>query len=85
MRRRRIRHRAHRMDVSLEHHAPAYLDEEYPIAISVTNMDTCPLEIVVDVLLQPPEIDHAGAFEVVSDCFLSLMQDLSSLQSTASS
>jgi hypothetical protein len=55
-----VRHRPHRVDVALAHQAPAYLDEEYPIAIDITNKDDRPLEVVVDVLLQPTEIDHAG-------------------------
>ena len=56
----RVHHRPHRVAVVLEHQAPAYLDEEYPIAIDITNMDDRALEVVVDVLLQPTEIDHAG-------------------------
>jgi trafficking protein particle complex subunit 11 len=46
--------------VSFDHQSPAYLDEEYPITIDITNTDNQELDIVVDVLLQPTEIDHAG-------------------------
>lgn len=44
----------------MSHHAPAFLDEEYPIIIEVTNADDRDMEIHVDVLLQPTDIDHAG-------------------------
>lgn len=56
-----VRHRAHLVDVSLSHPAPAYLDEEYPIIVSVTNIDDHDLNIVVDVLLHPAE-DDTGMF-----------------------
>ena len=56
-----VRHRSHLVDVSLSHPAPAYLDEEYPITISVTNVDDHDLSVVVDVLLQPPA-DDSGMF-----------------------
>jgi hypothetical protein len=46
--------------VFLSHRAPAYLDEEYPIMIDVINEDDRELDIVIDVLLQPTEIDDAG-------------------------
>lgn len=48
------------MLLSLDHQSPAYLDEEYLIAIDITNVDSQELDIVLDVLLQPTEIDHAG-------------------------
>jgi hypothetical protein len=46
--------------VSVEYQAPAYLDEEYPIVINIINEDHRPLDILLDVLLQPSEIDDAG-------------------------
>ncbi|KAI0079255.1 hypothetical protein K474DRAFT_1617849 [Panus rudis PR-1116 ss-1] len=57
-----VRHRPHVVHVSLAHHAPAYLGEEYPIVIDVTNGDDRDLDIVVDVLLQPTEIEEADNF-----------------------
>jgi trafficking protein particle complex subunit 11 len=45
------------VDVLLSHPTPAYLDEEYPITISVTNVDDHDLNVVVDVLLHPAEGD----------------------------
>jgi hypothetical protein len=48
--------------VSLSHHAPAFLDEEYPILIDITNADDRDMDVVVDVLLQPTDIDHAGKY-----------------------
>ncbi|KAJ7099520.1 Gryzun, putative trafficking through golgi-domain-containing protein [Mycena belliarum] len=52
-----VRHRPHNIIMSLSHQAPAYLNEDYPIAIEVTNADGRELEIVADVLLQPTEVD----------------------------
>ncbi|THH12527.1 hypothetical protein EW146_g7608 [Bondarzewia mesenterica] len=57
-----VRHRPHLVQVSLSHHAPAYLDEEYPITIDITNLDNRAFHVVLDVLLQPTEIDEAGEF-----------------------
>ncbi|TFK44945.1 Gryzun, putative trafficking through golgi-domain-containing protein [Crucibulum laeve] len=54
-----VKHRPHNVSVSLNHQSPAYLDEDYPIDIEVTNLDTRELDVVVDVLLQPTEIDYA--------------------------
>ncbi|KAJ6491785.1 Gryzun, putative trafficking through golgi-domain-containing protein [Mycena vitilis] len=54
-----IRHRPHNVLMSLSHKAPAYLDEDYPILIEVTNADDRELEVMADVLLQPTEIDGA--------------------------
>jgi trafficking protein particle complex subunit 11 len=54
-------HRPHVIDVSLSHQPPAYLDEEYPIIVSVTNVDDHDLNVVVDVLLHPAE-DDTGMF-----------------------
>lgn len=48
------------MNVAVEHHAPAYLGEEFPVRIDVTNADDRELDIVVDVLLHPLEAEHAG-------------------------
>ncbi|KAJ7350608.1 Gryzun, putative trafficking through golgi-domain-containing protein [Mycena albidolilacea] len=52
-----IRHRAHSIVMTLSQKAPAYLDEDYPILIEVTNADDRALEVTADVLLQPTEID----------------------------
>ena len=57
---RSVRHRSHQLLVSLSHHAPAFLDEEYPILIDITNADDRDMDVVVDVLLQPIDIDHAS-------------------------
>lgn len=48
------------LEVSITHESPAYLDEEYPIIIKITNTDHRELLIVVDILLQPSEVDHEG-------------------------
>jgi len=52
--------------VSLIHQVPAYLDEEYPIVISITNEDDRALDVILDILLQPSEIDEAGTQICVS-------------------
>ena len=44
----------------MTHDVPAYLDEEYPVTIEVTNADDRTLEVVADILLQPSEIEGAG-------------------------
>ncbi|KAH7910026.1 Gryzun, putative trafficking through golgi-domain-containing protein [Hygrophoropsis aurantiaca] len=54
-----VRHRPHELSVSFRHAEPALLDEEYPIAIEITNTDERDLDISVDVLLQPVEVDTA--------------------------
>ncbi|KIK09233.1 hypothetical protein K443DRAFT_671719 [Laccaria amethystina LaAM-08-1] len=62
-----ITHVPHQLDVSLVHHAPAFLDESYPIVVQVTNTDSRTFDIVVDILLQPTEIDDAVNYIVVDD------------------
>ena len=57
----RVRYRSHHVQVSIVHSGPAYLGEEFPIEINVTNGDDKELDVVVDVLLQPTEIDEAGS------------------------
>ncbi|KAI0002431.1 Gryzun, putative trafficking through golgi-domain-containing protein [Russula compacta] len=54
-----VRYRPHRVQVSLAHQSPAYLDEEYPIVISIVNEDDRQLDVLLDVLLQPTEVDEA--------------------------
>lgn len=56
-----VRHRPHRLSISISHQEPALLDEAYPIVVEITNTDDRPLDVVVDVLLQPTEVDEAGA------------------------
>ncbi|TFK74712.1 hypothetical protein BDN72DRAFT_812681 [Pluteus cervinus] len=54
-----VRHRLHRIHVGVAHQAPAYLNEEYPINIEITNVDEEELDVSIDVLLQPTEVDEA--------------------------
>ncbi|KDR75635.1 hypothetical protein GALMADRAFT_268205 [Galerina marginata CBS 339.88] len=61
------KHRAHLLKLAFHHHAPAYLDEDYPIEIEVTNTDTRDLDVIINVLLQPTEIDDAVNWIVVDD------------------
>jgi len=53
-----VRHRPHELAISFSHQAPALLDEEYPIVVDVTNIDERHLDISVDVLPQPTEVDE---------------------------
>lgn len=53
------------MKISFHHEAPAYLDQDYPITIEVTNIDIRDLDVVVNILLQPTEIDDAGMVVVL--------------------
>ena len=56
------------MKISFNHEGPAYLDQDYPITIEVTNTDIRDLDIVVNILLQPTEIDDAGMLEIYMWC-----------------
>ena len=62
---RRVNHRAHQLKISFHHEGPAYLDQEYPITVEVTNTDIRDLGVVVNILLQPTEIDEAGMLVVL--------------------
>jgi hypothetical protein len=55
-----VRYRPHRLQVSLTHQSPAYIDEEYPIVINIINDDYRALDVLIDILLQPTDIDEAG-------------------------
>ena len=57
----KVRWRNHRIQVAISHDGPAYIGEEFPIEINITNEDERELDVVLDVLLQPTEIDEAGA------------------------
>ena len=63
----RVRYRKYRLQVLLSYHGPAYLDEGFTVEINVTNDDDRELDIVVDALLQPTEIDEAGQSACPSD------------------
>ncbi|KAG8221229.1 glutathione transferase omega-1 [Butyriboletus roseoflavus] len=62
-----VRHRPHQISVSFLHHEPALLDEAYPIVVELTNTDDRALDVVVDVLLQPTEVDAAVQFITFDD------------------
>ncbi|KAF5317621.1 hypothetical protein D9758_018225 [Tetrapyrgos nigripes] len=55
----RVLYPPHSTVISLSHQSPAYLNEEYPITVEITNSDAKELDITMDVLLQPTEIDYA--------------------------
>lgn len=55
-----MRHRQHQVHVAVAQQAPAYLNEDYPIVLEITNGDDQALDISLDVLLQPTEIDGAS-------------------------
>lgn len=56
----RVRSRPHQLHVLISHSGPAYLDEEYPITVKVTNFDDKELDVTFDVMLHPPEDDSSG-------------------------
>jgi len=56
----RVKHRTHHLRLAFHHHAPAYLDEDYPIDIEVTNTDIRDLQVSISLLLQPLEIEDVG-------------------------
>ncbi|KAF9529733.1 glutathione transferase omega-1 [Crepidotus variabilis] len=62
-----VKYRTHHVHVIFRHHAPAYVDEDYPVEIEITNTDTRKLDVVVNFLLQPTEIDDAVNWIVVDD------------------
>lgn len=55
----RVKQKQHDVNVKFIHDDHAFVDERFPVTISVTNMDTLELEIFVDVLLQPSEDDSS--------------------------
>ena len=57
----KVRWRNHRIQVAISHDGPAYIGEEFPLEINITNEDARELAVVLDVRLQPTEIDEAGA------------------------
>lgn len=69
----RVKHRAHQLRTSFHHEAPAYLDQDYPITIEITNTDVRDLDIVVNILLQPTEIDDAGMLDGLNSSVLVLV------------
>ncbi|TBU21299.1 Gryzun, putative trafficking through golgi-domain-containing protein [Dichomitus squalens] len=63
----RVRYRSHRIHVSISHNGPAYIGEDFPVEIDVTNTDDRELDVTVDVLLQPTEIDEAVNYIAMDD------------------
>ncbi|KAF5372683.1 hypothetical protein D9615_009870 [Tricholomella constricta] len=61
-----VRHRSHALAVSLTHESPAYLNEKYLFTINITNTDTRPFDVVVNVLF-PIEIDGAANTIILGD------------------
>ncbi|KAF9268549.1 hypothetical protein L218DRAFT_852654 [Marasmius fiardii PR-910] len=54
-----VKHRPHKVAVSVTHRQPAYLNENYPITVQITNVDDRELDVVVEVLLLPSDLDYA--------------------------
>ncbi|KAG9036541.1 hypothetical protein FRB95_008596 [Tulasnella sp. JGI-2019a] len=50
-----VRPKPHLIRVRFDHQSPAFVGEEYPVAVEIVNNDKRDLEVVVDVLLQPVE------------------------------
>ncbi|KAI0645251.1 Gryzun, putative trafficking through golgi-domain-containing protein [Trametes meyenii] len=62
-----IHYRSHQVQVAISHEGPAYIGEEFPIEINITNADDRELDVVLDVLLQPTEIDEAVNYIAMDD------------------
>ncbi|KAG6837812.1 hypothetical protein H0H93_016180 [Arthromyces matolae] len=62
-----VRYRSHELDVVLSHESPAYLNEEFPITISISNIDTRPLDVIVNVLVPPTEFEGAANTIIMDD------------------
>ena len=58
----RVRSRPHQLRVLISHSGPAYLDEECPLTIKITNVDDKVLDVTFDVMLHPPEDESSGVF-----------------------
>ena len=56
----RVRSRPHQLQVFISYGGPAYLNEEFPITIKITNVDDKELDVTFDVILHPPEDDSSG-------------------------
>ena len=52
-----VRPRDFRLGVTIEHDAPAYIDEAFDVHVAVTNEDKVEVEVLLDILLQPGEDD----------------------------
>ncbi|KAI0669719.1 Gryzun, putative trafficking through golgi-domain-containing protein [Trametes maxima] len=63
----RIHYRSHQVQVAISHDGPAYIGEEFPIDINIRNEDDRELDVVLDVLLQPTEIDEAVNYIAMDD------------------
>ncbi|KAI0669705.1 Gryzun, putative trafficking through golgi-domain-containing protein [Trametes maxima] len=64
----RIHYRNHyQVQVAISHDGPAYIGEEFPIDINIRNEDDRELDVVLDVLLQPTEIDEAVNYIAMDD------------------
>ncbi|KAI0753080.1 Foie gras liver health family 1-domain-containing protein [Daedaleopsis nitida] len=63
----RVRYRSHRVQVAIEHDGPAFIGEEFPIEINVTNQDDRELDFIIDVLLQPTELEDTVNYISMDD------------------
>lgn len=43
------------MEVDVTHPAPAYLEESYPVTIAISNKDSRPIDVWLDILIHPSE------------------------------
>lgn len=72
-----VKPRPHLFNVSVIHHEPGFLDEDYPIVIEVVNHDDRDLEVMADVLLQPTDIDYAiNTISVNGETSTGLIKDI---------
>ncbi|KAG8794879.1 hypothetical protein FRC12_020516 [Ceratobasidium sp. 428] len=67
----------HQVELSIEHDAPSYIGEHYPIEISVKNADTKPLYVSLDVMIQPALDDSQNDITIGDETSSSLIKQLS--------
>ncbi|CDO69602.1 hypothetical protein BN946_scf184875.g5 [Trametes cinnabarina] len=63
----KVHWRRHEVQVAISLDGPAYIGEEFPIEIRIVNEDDRELDVVLDVLLQPTEIDEAVNYVEIDD------------------
>ncbi|KAG9089857.1 hypothetical protein FRC07_012245, partial [Ceratobasidium sp. 392] len=67
----------HHVELSIEHDAPTYVGEHYPIEVSVKNADSRPLYVSLDVMIQPALDDSQNDITIGEETSSSLIKQVS--------
>ncbi|QRV97868.1 trafficking protein particle complex subunit 11 [Ceratobasidium sp. AG-Ba] len=67
----------HKVELSIEHAAPTYIGEYFPILVTVRNADTMPLHISLDVMIQPALDDSQNDITIDKETSNSLIKQVS--------